>query len=353
MPDYRVTRRAFLGQSIAACMAGPAMLGRRLEDTAAARRTFAPIRARLPNPYTENGKPIVAVVRGAEFPGMLEKAMEILGGFSRFGNDKSVIVKPNFVFDQRTQYPATTDEQSVLTTVRRLQNEGFADITVADRRAKKVNGRAGGKFEWSGLNDLARTGGFKTDSLMDDGEAEAVQVSDDRWTEMPSIGVIKKIYDADLIINMPTIKRHTQTGFTCALKNMMGVLDVPTTQNMHLWGDENKARYESMPRDEVFRRLCLTIAEAATAVSPEITIVDARTVLCQHHVEVRTGGPKEANRLIVSGDPLAADVQAAKLLKEVHDAFDLGHTEATFDYAARLGLGVADPDAIVLKEVEV
>jgi uncharacterized protein (DUF362 family) len=334
-------------------MAGPALLGRRLEGEATAHRALAPIRARLPNPYLEGGKPIVVVVRGTEFPAMLEKGMEILGDFAKFGTDKSVIVKPNFVFDQRTQYPATTDEQSVLTTVRRLQNEGFTDVTVADRRAKKVNGRAGGKFEWSGLNDLAQAGGFKTDSLLDDGEAEAVQVMDARWIEMPSIGVIRTVYDADLIINMPTLKRHTQTGFTCALKNMMGVLDVPTTQNMHLWGDDNKSRYESMPRNEVWRRLCLTIAEAAMAVSPEMTIVDARTVLCEHHVEVRTGGPKDANRLIMSGDSLAVDIQAAKILKEVHAAFDLGHTAATFDYAAKLGLGIADPDGVVLKEVEV
>ena len=68
---------------------------------------------------------------------------------------------------------ATTDESSVLTTVQCLQKEGFKDITVADRRANRTNGRAGGKFEWSGLNDRAEAGGFATDSLMDDGEAPA------------------------------------------------------------------------------------------------------------------------------------------------------------------------------------
>ncbi|MFC1639441.1 DUF362 domain-containing protein, partial [Gemmatimonadota bacterium] len=192
-----------------------------------------------------------------------------------------------------------------------------------------------------------------TDSLMDEGIAEAVQVRDSRWTDMPSIGVIKTIYDADLIINMPTLKRHTQTNLTCALKNMMGVLDVPTTQLMHLWGDENKERYESMPRDQVWRRLCRTIAEVATAVSPEITIVDARTVLTEHHVNVRTGGPKEANCLIMSGDSLAVDIQAAKLLESVHAEYDLGYTSETFDYAARLGFGLAEPEAVVFKEVEV
>ena len=185
----------------------------------------------------ENGKPIVVIVRGTEFPAMLAKGMEHLGGFTRFGTGKSVIVKPNFVFDQRTRYPTTTEEQSVLTTVEFLQKEGFNDITVADRRGKKVKGRAGGKFEWSGLNKKAKSGGFKTDSLLDN--------------------------------------------------------------------------------------------------------------------EVAEGLPREANRLIISGDPLAADIVSAKVLKEVYEPYELGFTEDTFEYAAKLGIGVKDTNSILVKDVEV
>jgi uncharacterized protein (DUF362 family) len=352
MPKDELTRRKFIGEAAGFCVAGPAILTG-LAAEAKARAAFSPIRRRLPNPYVENGRPIVVIVRGTDYPAMLAKGMELLGGFSRFGNNRSVIVKPNFVFDQRTQYPTTTDEASVLTTVQHLQSEGFKDITVADRRANKINGRAGGKFEWSGMNDKARAGGFKTDSLLDDAVAEAVEVRDARWTEMSSIGVIKTIYEADLIINMPTLKRHTMTNLTCALKNMMGVLDVPTTQNMHLWGDENTAARESMAQEALWRRLALTIAEVAQAVSPELTLIDARKLLCKDHVSVRTGEPRDANRLIISGDPLAADVCATQIMKEVHEPYELGFTRDTFEYAARLGVGVADPDGLVLKEVDV
>lgn len=334
------------------CVAGPTVL-KAFTEGMAIHETFSPIRNRLPNPYIENGKPIVLIVRGNEFSPMLAKGMEILGGFSKFGTDKSVIVKPNFVFDKRTQYPTTTDEGSVLTTVKHLQKEGFKNITVADRRGKKTNGRAGGKFEWSGLNDEAKTGGFGTDSLMDDGIAETIQVKDKRWTELTTVGVIKKIYESDLIINMPTIKRHSMTNLSCSLKNMMGVLDVSTTQFMHLWGDENKSARESMSDEDALRRLCLTIAEVTMAVSPEMTVIDARKVLCKDHLSVRTGEPRDANRLIISGDPLAADIYATRILKELYEPYKLGLTKDTFEYAARLGVGIADPDGIVLKQVEV
>lgn len=344
-------RRSFLEGMLAMCAAGPALWRGRPRGTGAA-DSFLPVRRRLPNPYMENGKPVVVVVRGIDFPAMLAKGMVALGGFVKFGSGKPVLIKPNFVFDKISKYPTTTDDQSVLTLIDFLQKEGFRDITVADRRGKKANGRAGGKFEWSGMNDKAAAGGFKTDSLMDNEVAESVTVKDARWTEMPAYGVIKKIYDAELIINMPTLKRHTGTNLTCALKNMMGVLDIPTTDNMHLWGDANKARHDAMTPAALDRLLCLTVAEAAAAVNPEVTVIDARTVLCRNHLDHQTGGPLQANRLIISGDPLAADAVATQVMKDVYPAYDMGFTADTFVHAAKLGVGVADPAGFVLRTID-
>lgn len=351
MSGHKMTRRAFIGGAIGMCAAGPGVLESLARETAA-EQVFQAARKRIPNPFVENSGPVVVVVRGTDFPKMLAKGMEMLGGFARLGSHRPVIVKPNFVFDRISRYPTTTDENSVLTTVEFLQKEGFNDITVADRRGRKKNGRASGKFEWSGLNDKADSGGFKTDSLLDDHTAETVFVKDSRYEHLPHVGVIKKIYDAELIINMPTIKRHFQTNLTCALKNMMGVLDVPTTTDMHLWGDKNKPAADTMTRDEVNRFLCLTIAEAAAAVNPELTVIDARTVLCKNHISVAEGDPREANRIIISGDPVAADVVAAQVLKEVHEPYELGCTRDTFDYAARLGIGVCDTGGFEIKEAE-
>ncbi|MCP4899917.1 MAG: DUF362 domain-containing protein [bacterium] len=345
------TRRKFIRELVGLCVAGPPAL-KAFAETGSVEQVLSPIRKRLPNPFVENGKPIVLVVKGTDFPTMLARGMDLLGGFARFGTNKSVIVKPNFVFDKKTRYPTTTHEDSVLTTVQYLQKEGFSNITVADRRGKRKNGRAGGKFDWSGLNDLAEEGGFATDSLMDEGEAPTVHVGDPRWTAMPSIGVIKKIYEAGLIINMPTLKKHSQTNLTCSLKNNMGFLDVPTTMDMHLWGDSNKATHDSMPADEVTRRLSLAVAECALAVSPELTVIDAREVLCKNHGSYRTGEPREANRLIISGDPVAADVYSAQVLKEVYEPYELGPTSHTFEHAARLGIGVMDPGEMRVKIIE-
>jgi hypothetical protein len=141
-------------------------------------------RRRMPNPFVENGRPVVVIVHGNDFAAMLAKGMTLLGGLRGFATDRPVIVKPNFVFDKVSRYPTTTDEKSVLAMIDRLQKERFRDLTVADRRGKKVHGRAGGKFEWSGLNAQAEAGGFKTDSLLDDEVAETVAVRAESWSEM-------------------------------------------------------------------------------------------------------------------------------------------------------------------------
>ena len=345
-------RRSFLKGTLAACAAGPALWTAWPERTRSLEPDFS-ARRRLPNPYVENGKPIVVVVRGTDFPAMLAKGMASLGGFVKFGSARSVVVKPNFVFDKITKYPTTTDDRSVLTVVDFLQKEGFRDITVADRRGNKAaNGRAGGKFDWSGMNEKAAAGGFKTDSLLDNSVAESVPVRNARWTELPAYGVLKSIYGAELIINMPTLKRHTMTNLSCSLKNLMGVLDVPTTETMHLWLPEQKARHDALSENALNRRLSLAIAEAASAVNPEVTVIDARTVLWRNHLDHASGGPREANRLIISGDQVAADRVATDILKEVAPQYEIGFTADTFARAAELGVGVADPSGFVLRTID-
>jgi len=352
----KLSRRDFvsgaigLGLGVSVGLAGSGLWSAMGQEKPLSPAVLVPPRRRLSNPYVEDGKPVVVIIHGRDFPAMLAKGLTLLGGLRALGPDRSVIVKPNFVFDKVSRYPTTTDENSVLAMIRLLQLEGFRDLTVADRRGRKVNGRAGGKFEWSGLNDRAAAGGFKTDSLLDDEVAEAVAVRDAGWSELQSYGVIRKIYDAGLIVNMPTVKRHTHTNLTAALKNMMGVLDVPTTETMHLWGDANKAAHDALSQEALNRRLARAVAEAAAAVNAELTVIDARTVLCRNHLSYEQGDPREADRLIISGDPVAADVAAARLLKEVDAAYDPGPTRETFAHAAQLSLGIADPDGVVVRE---
>jgi uncharacterized protein (DUF362 family) len=333
----KITRRHFLGGTCAFFAGAPLAL----ESLAQQQKpSFLPCRKRLPNPYVENGKSIVVVVHGTQFAPMLAKGMEILGGFTRLGKKNAVHLKPNFVV--ASPYPVTTDGLSLLTTIELLKKEGFNDITIAEC-AYSYRAHA---FQLYDLDEKARTGGFKIKDLYDD---EVVLVKDRRWVAIPSASVFKSVYETPLIINMPTLKQHSVTQFTCALKNTMGQINRITRMDMHREGIEYNA--ESSDRKTIMSHRA--IAEIASAIDPDLTIIDARYCLGRSHHLSWGGISLKADRIIISGDALAADRVAAEVLAECYSGFKTEMASLQLDHAAHLGLGALNMDQIVIKDVSV
>jgi len=337
--ETRITRRAFLGGMCAFFAHG--LFAK--NHIAQQQKTLSlPCRQRRPNPYMEHGKPIVMVVRGTEFRPMLAKGMSLLGGFSRFGVKSGIHLKPNFV--ATSPYPVTTDGLSLLATIELLQKEGLHDITIAEHAGSGAQATA---FQFYGLDKKAKVGGFKIKDLYNDDEV--VSIKDSRWIAMPRVSAFKCVYETPLIINMPTLKQHAEMHFTCALKNTMGQVDYQTRMDMHRQGEAFfDERY-----DRKIRMSHYAIAEIASAINPDLTIIDARYCLGKSHHIVWGGISLKADRLIISGDPLAADRVAAEVLAECYAGFITDMAKPHLDHAARLGLGAVSLNDIFIKDVAV
>jgi uncharacterized protein (DUF362 family) len=337
-----ISRRTFLVGAMGFCVACASPHDARKKEQAA----YLPGRNRLPNPYVENGKPIAVVVHGTEFGPMLAKGMEMLGGFKRFGNGKAVHLKPNFV--TASKYPVTTDGSSLLTTIDFLQKEGFTDITIADWGSLNYEGRIlpTEAFKFYGLDKKAAAGGFKIKDLYND---KVVRVRDDRWTAMPDVGIFESVYHTPLVINMPTIKQHSLLQFTCALKNTLGQIDRKSRLAMHRIGWD----YTFVSRADRLQSSHLATAEIAAAVNCDLTIIDARYGIGKSH-HFKSGGISiKPDRIIISGDTLAADRIAADLLAEHYDGFQVEMAAPHLDHAAKIGLGAAGLDDVIIKEAAV
>lgn len=335
----KITRRAFLGGMCAFVAHG--VFASKL--TAKQHKSlFLPCRQRRPNPYMENGKPIVMVVRGTEFKPMLAKGMSLLGGFSRFGVKSGIHLKPNFV--ATSPYPETTDGLSLLATIELLQKEGLHDITIAEHAGSGAQATA---FQFYGLDKKANVGGFKIKDLYNDDDV--LSIKDSRWIAMPHVSAFKCVYETPLIINMPTLKQHGAMHFTCALKNTMGQVDYQTRMDMHRQG----AAFANERYDRKILMSHYAIAEIASAINPDLTIIDARYCMGKSHHIALGGRSRKADRLIISGDPLAADRVAAEILAECYSGFITEMAKPHLDHAARLGLGAVDLNNIVIKDVTV
>lgn len=338
MSKSKFSRRAFLGGAIGLAAATPFNVkGLLLEDD----QQTVGYRQRVPNPWLENSKPVVAIVRGAAFATMLAKGLELLGGLAPFGTEKAVLVKPNFIFPE--PYPETTDGASILTMVETLKREGFSDIIVADQGSRRRP--ASQAFEFYSLGEKSKAGAFKIKDLA--GEDFKI-VKDDNWLAMQEVEVFDSAYNAPLIVNMPVIKQHHSAQFTCALKNNVGPISNRSRSFLHRQNERYKVSAETR-----IQNMKKAIAEVTAAINPEITVIDARQVMGKSHHRSSGGVVVDANRLIISGDALAADRVAATVLDESCNEFQVSMTDECFSHAATLGLGVASLEDAVIKEATV
>ncbi|MCP4629818.1 MAG: hypothetical protein GY850_40870 [bacterium] len=111
--------------------------------------------------------------------------------------------------------------------------------------------------------------------------------------------------------------------------------------------------YTFVNREDRLKSAHLATAEIAAAVNCELTIIDARYAIGKSH-HFKSGGVSiKPDRIIISGDTLAADWVAASLLAEYYDGFQVDMAGPHLDHAAKIGLGAAGRDNVIIKEVTV
>jgi len=119
------------------------------------------------------------------------------------------------------------------------------------------------------------------------------------YVDVPHGKILKKVLIAetvkkiDYLIDLPILKVHSQTTVTIGMKNLKGCLN-----------DREKSRFHRL-------NLHQCIADLATVIIPDLTIVDA--TLCS--LEWELGGmPVRLNTILAGTNVLATDVVAASML---------------------------------------
>ena len=244
------------------------------------------------NPFTRDGRSLVAIVYGKDPRRMLSRAIDLLGGIDRWSlRGKRVLLKPNVLNDQPP--PSTTNPLVVKAMAEMIKTCGAAEVIVADGSGI-IRLPTSANLTSTGMRAAAESAG-----------AGVLALEDEPWVrlEPPEARAIKHFYfsrpvfEADVVINMPVIKTHRFAEFSCSLKNFVGAVHPRYRPSVTFWSGDWHER----------------IAEINLAVHPALTVADGTTTMIAGGPT--SGTPSKTDLLICSGDRVAVDVTALALLR--------------------------------------
>jgi uncharacterized protein (DUF362 family) len=262
----------------------------------------------------------LAVVQHGDPATLVQKAIDMLGGISRFVKKGNVVVvKPNIGWDRVPEQAATTNPEVVAEIVRLCKKAGASKVKIFDRtcnQAKRCYAR-------SKIEQIASQAGADVSHIYNQ---KFQNVSIPKGKELKSWEFYQDALKADVFINVPIAKHHSLSRVTLALKNMMGVIG----------GNRGK----------IHNHFDVKIVDLNTVIQPQITILDAVRVLMNNGPQ---GGNlndvKEMNTIVAGIDPVAVDAFGATLfgLKPA----DLGFLRE----AQSRGLGKIDLSTLKIEKV--
>jgi uncharacterized protein (DUF362 family) len=238
--------------------------------------------------YAE-GTADLAAVTGASIDAAVRAAVAEVGGIGAFvkkGNQ--VIVKPNLSFASAPDRAATTNPEVLQAVIRLCLEAGAKKVLVVDhplQDAEIIGTRA----------DVAQMVKQTKNALLILPTTENLyeEVPIPRGKEMKSTKMAKILKEAEVLINLPVAKSHSATGVSFGIKGNMGLN----------W--DRKWMHDATDLNQ-------TIADLATIVKPNLTILDAVRALTTRGPQ----GPGKVAKLdtILAGrDPVAVDAYAVTL----------------------------------------
>jgi len=249
----------------------------------------------------------ILVVYGSDISGMAialareARLAELIGKHS-----KRIGIKPNLVMARPASGGATTHPEIAAGIISYLKNNGFNNLVILE--GAWAGASTSEAFRVCKYSELAKATGVK----LIDTKQDKSRACDCRGME---IKICESALAIDFMINLPVMKGHCQTLFTCALKNNKGIIP-----------DSEKRRFHTLG-------LHKPIAHLNTMARNDFIIVDG---ICGDLDFEEGGNPVYAGRMFAARDPVLCDAWAAA---------QMGYTVQDIPYiglAEKLGIGSAD-----------
>jgi uncharacterized protein (DUF362 family) len=175
---------------------------------------------------------IVAITKGNDAEKMVGEALSHLGGVSSLIKPNStVVVKPNAGHAFPPGTSVNTSPEMVGAVIRNIRKANPKQIILAE--AASIGSDTMECLKVSGIGKAAEEAGV--DKIIDvKREKDLIRIPiRDAISDLPLVLLPRFLIEADHIVNVPIFKSHVSMVFSCALKNIKGVVQDKVHHQMH------------------------------------------------------------------------------------------------------------------------
>ena len=268
-------------------------------------------------------KSIVSIVKGTIADEMVNNALNLLGGVeSLIKEGSTVVVKPNAGHVGSADTSVCTSPEVVKAVINAIKRANPGKIIVAESAAIGCNTME--CFEESGIRKAVEEAGI--DDIRDiksDPDLVRNKIVNPR-SALRNIKLPRFLVEADHIVNIPIFKTHVSMVFTCALKNIKGVVQDSIHGTMHM------------------TNLADAMMDVWSVVQADLSIADLIRPM-EGYGPHTTGNPVDFGCIVASQDPVALDATVCRMIGLDIDKVDY------FKAARDRGLGVMDEEDIEIR----
>lgn len=241
------------------------------------------------NIFTSEGKALVSKIQcDGELRQNIGQAVAAIGGFQKLVEPgDTILVKANF--NTSDPPPGSSDPNFVKAIIELLYEHGAGKVVLGE--SSMISRSTRGMLREAGMLQAAEEAGAEV-VIFDEGEWVPVE-TDGRY--LKKVALAKAGLEAEKIVYVCCLKTHRHADFTLSLKLAMGFVRRRDRVPMHLW------------------RLSEKLAELNLVIAPDLIIMDGRRCFISGGPD--TGEVREPNLILASGDRIAIDVEALKVIQ--------------------------------------
>ena len=265
----------------------------------------------------------ISIVRcaGYTYPQVLrgvKEVLEPLGGMGAFvKRGDRVLLKPNLLSGKHPDKCVTTHPTLVKAVAQLVQDTGGIPA-IGDSPGVGGLGRVAAQ---AGIAEVADEVGCP---LVEFKEVAKITTGDDYTFRR--IELARAVLEADVVINLPKVKTHSQTLLTLGVKNIFGCIPGMRKAQWHLKAGTDHSYFAGM------------LTELCQIVKPALTIADG--VIGMEGEGPSNGNPRPLGLIIAGGNPFALDTAICRIVGVPVEEL------LTFQAARQRGFEGTDPQQI-------